>query len=114
MAVESDEDLPESLIDEEELEVAMSSPVASMIPEEKYEVIKQGIAVGSFSFGRKNNRHEHESDARALAALCEPMRKRDKKTIVTPVRDEEESKADREKANEGNANLAKGYYGKFH
>ena len=114
MAVESDENLAESLIDEEEMEIAMNSPVATMIPEENYEVIKQGIATGSFNFGRKNNRHEHESDAKALAGLCEPMQKRHKKTIFTPVRDEEESKADREKANEGNVNLAKGYYGKFH
>ena len=99
MGVEENEDLAVSLLDEEDLEEAMNSPVASMIPEGNYEMAKQGIATGSFSFGRKNNRHEHESDAKALAGLCEPMRKRHKKTIFTPVRDEEESKADREKAN---------------
>ena len=114
MGVEENEDLAVSLIDEEDLEEAMNSPVASMIPEGNYEMAKQGIATGAFSFGRGNNRKDHESDAKALAAMCEPILKRRHKTLITPIKGKEESKVDREKENEGNANPAKGYYGRFH
>ena len=76
--------------------------------------MQEGLETGAFSFGRRNNRHEHENDVKALFALMEPTNKRLHKTESFVINNEEEKKTEEKKANEGNACPAKGFYGRKH